>query len=787
MSDLKLSVLINAIDKFSAPAQKIAGVSEQLATRLHDGQKALQALGRKGQAVQRMKALETRLGRSAAAMDKATGRTAALGRELAATATPTRKLQGAFETARRKSDALKQQHKQQRDELRQLRRELRGAGIDTRKLGDAQRQIAGDIEAATRKMEKLAEVSGKETVAQAQYEKKLQIAANASLVAGGLERMGRGALGLLSQPMAQMRSVERSKGELASLGIEESGLATITQRGRELSTQLAGVTTSDFVSAAYDIKSGIASLSDDGVADMTAMAALTAKATKAHVGQMTSLFATGYGTFKDSLYAEASDQEFGAILSASLAKSVKQFKTDGSKMQQAIQSMGSGLAQSGIALADQFTALGMLQQKMEAGVAGTTLSALERSAGQAQARFRQMGMAIETLDANGNLRTLPDLLTDMQQEFGDQYTTEIGAQIQQAFGSEEAMKFFRALWGQQDAFRANAQALEAAQQQGDAFTRAMARRMDSNMDARLQVLQQRWDVIKEKIGTALIPALESLTPWLEKIADGIARFVDGNGTMVSTLVGLAGVIGLIATVAAPALTAIASLTAAIAYFGYLSKKSAAATALANGGGGKGWRGLAKKAGGFARGRLGLLGAGIATLAVGSTLMDGQLSGGEKAASVTQDVGHIGGALAGAAAGAALGSVIPVVGTAIGGLIGSIAGGMGGGWLGEKVAGVFSSDDSENSPASRLAQAAHPVKTAAAATVLGPALAWSPAMADTPSAAAGSVQHNDHSTHSYQLTIQQLPGEDQQAFTERIMREFERFNQQRGREMVGDGV
>ena len=87
MSDLKLSVPITAIDKFSAPAQKIAGVCEQLATRLHDGQKALQQLGRKGQAVQRMKALKTRLGRSASEMDKATRRTAALGRELAATTT----------------------------------------------------------------------------------------------------------------------------------------------------------------------------------------------------------------------------------------------------------------------------------------------------------------------------------------------------------------------------------------------------------------------------------------------------------------------------------------------------------------------------------------------------------------------------------------------------------------------------------------------------------------------------------------------------------------------------
>lgn len=36
MSDLKLSVLITAIDKFSAPAQKIAGVSEEMAARFNE-------------------------------------------------------------------------------------------------------------------------------------------------------------------------------------------------------------------------------------------------------------------------------------------------------------------------------------------------------------------------------------------------------------------------------------------------------------------------------------------------------------------------------------------------------------------------------------------------------------------------------------------------------------------------------------------------------------------------------------------------------------------------------
>jgi len=793
MSDLKLSVLINAIDKFSAPAQKIAGISEKMASRLHDGQQALQNLGSKGQAVQRMKALKTRLGQSAAEMDKATTRTAALGRELAATTSPTKKLQREFETARRKSDALKQRHKQQREELRQLRGELRGAGIDTRKLGEAQRNIADDMEAATRKMEKMARVSEKVTAAKAKYDKALQRAANVSLVAGGLDRVGSGALGMVSQPIMQMRMVERSKGELASLGIEKSGVDQITQRGREMSTRLAGVTTSAFVSAAYDIKSGIETLSDAGVADMTEMAALTAKATKASVGQMTSLFATGYGAFKKSLYAGASDQEFGEILSASLAKSVQQFKTDGAKMQQAIQSMGSGMAESGISLADQFTALGMLQQKMEAGVAGTTMNALERSAGQAQARFEKMGIDIETLDENGNLRKLPDLLADMQYAFGDNYTTEIGTQIQQAFGSEEAVKFFKALWGQQKTFRANAKALEEAQRQGDAFTRTMAKNMDSNMDARLQVLQQRWDVIREKIGAALIPALEKLTPYLEKAADWIARFVDGNGAMTTALVTFVGGIGLIATVTAPVITALAALQVALAHTGYAARKAAAHTSMASlaggGGKGKGWRGLAGKAGGFMKGKMGLIGAGIGALTIGSTLMDGQLSGGEKAAAVTKDVGGIGGALAGAAAGAALGSFIPVVGTAVGGLIGSIAGGMGGGWLGEKIAGVFSSDsdDKDNSPANRISDAANPIKKAAAVTVAGTALALSPAMADVPVAGAANVQHHDNSTHSYQLTIHQQPGEDPETLTQRILAEIDRRREQGERERLSDDV
>ena len=97
------------------------------------------------------------------------------------------------------------------------------------------------------------------------------------------------------------------------------------------------------------------------------------------------------------------------------------------------------------------------------------MAALERSAAQAQARFEDAGLGVRTLDERGNILAPDQLLQQMQREFGDQYTTEIGAQIQQAFGSEESVKFFKALWGQGQALRDNAAALDEAATQGRAL------------------------------------------------------------------------------------------------------------------------------------------------------------------------------------------------------------------------------------------------------------------------------------------------------------------------------
>ena len=127
-------------------------------------------------------------------------------------------------------------------------------------------------------------------------------------------------------PVAAIFETRKALGELSSVGVEDLG--ALENAAKDFSDTWAGTTKADFITAAYDIKSGIASLSDEGVAQYTALAGLTAKATKASVGEMTSLFATGYGIYK-GYYSSLSDEEFGQIFSAGIAKSVQQFKTDG--------------------------------------------------------------------------------------------------------------------------------------------------------------------------------------------------------------------------------------------------------------------------------------------------------------------------------------------------------------------------------------------------------------------------------------------------------------------------
>ena len=187
-----------------------------------------------------------------------------------------------------------------------------------------------------------------------------------------MQEVGSQITGAVLSPVEATFETRRAIGELASLGVKDLGV--VEDAARQFSDQWAGTTKADFIAAAYDIKSGIATLSDEGVAEFTSLAGLTAKATKSTVGEMTSLFATGYGIYKN-YYDDMSDIEFGEMFSAGIAKSVQQFKTTGSEMASSIESLGASATNANVPLEEQLTILGMLQGTMSGSEAGTKYAA----------------------------------------------------------------------------------------------------------------------------------------------------------------------------------------------------------------------------------------------------------------------------------------------------------------------------------------------------------------------------------------------------------------------------
>ena len=219
--------------------------------------------------------------------------------------------------------------------------------------------------------------------------------------------------------------------ELKSLGVVD--LAAVEAAAKSFSDTWAGTSKSDFISAAYDIKSGIASLTDEGVAQFTELSGLTAKATKSTIGEMTSLFATGYGIYKD-YYSDLSDMEFGEIFSAGISTAVKNYKTSGSQMAQSISTLGATATSANVPLEEQLAILGMMQATMSGSEAATKYKALLNTAVSAGDK-----LGLSFLDANKQLRSMPEILGILHTKYGDTIDAMEKKEIKEAFGSDEAV------------------------------------------------------------------------------------------------------------------------------------------------------------------------------------------------------------------------------------------------------------------------------------------------------------------------------------------------------------
>lgn len=339
-----------------------------------------------------------------------------------------------------------------------------------------------------------------------------------------MTELGSSIAGAALAPVEATFETRRALGELASLGVKD--LEAVEDAARSFSDQWAGTSKADFISASYDIKSGIASLTDEGVADFTTLAALTGKATKSTVGEMTSLFATGYGIYK-GFYDDLTDLEFGEMFSAGISKSVQQFKTTGSEMAAAIESLGASATNAKVPLEEQLSVLGMLQATMSGSEAGTKYAAFIQSAAKGG---EELGLAF--VDANNQIKSLPEILDLLRGKYGDTIDAIEKQEIATAFGTDEAVDLIDLLYSKTGELQDNVLSLYDAMGQGTAVASEMASAMNETEPEKFERLQQQLHNVAEAAGSTLLPVVNDLMEGAAGVIQKGAEWIENHQNLV---------------------------------------------------------------------------------------------------------------------------------------------------------------------------------------------------------------------------------------------------------------
>jgi hypothetical protein len=357
---------------------------------------------------------------------------------------------------------------------------------------------------------------------------------------GALVGVGTALAGFAVLTVKSTNATTKALGEMAAIGFQD--IASLENAATEFSSQFAGYTKPDFIAAAYDIKSAIYTLSDVAIGEYTKIAALTAKATKATVAQMTSLFGTGYGIYKD-FYRDLSDFDFAGMLSGGISQAVISFKTTGPELAGAISNLGASATSALRPLEEQLTVLGLLSATMSGPESGTMYRAFIKSVAQAGER-----LGVSFVDQKNNLLPIADILEKIKGKYGETVDAMEKLQLQEAFGRIESLGVVDLLLPKIADIRSNMAAVKQAMQDGTETTLQMAQAMNEDLGAQLELLSQRIHNSAESLGKTLLPMVAPLVKSVSDAAMAFGKWAEANPILTKIGMAFALVAGAVGTV-----------------------------------------------------------------------------------------------------------------------------------------------------------------------------------------------------------------------------------------------
>lgn len=577
-NDVKVQVLLKAVDQATRPFKSIQTASKTLSGDIRDTQKSLRELNGQASRIDGFRKTSAQLAVTGHALEKAKAEVEALGTQFKNTERPTRAQAQVLESAKRSADELQKKYNSLTESVKRQQRELGAAGINTRNLANDEKGLKSRISETTlqlnRQREALARVSAQQAKLNAvkqRYQAGKALAGNAaSMGAAGVGMATTGIFAGVGLLKPGYDFAQKNSELQAVLGVakESTEMAALRKQARQLGDNTAA-SADDAASAQIIIaKAGGDVPAIQAATPVTLNMALSNKRTMEENAGLLMGIKSAFQLSNDKV------AHIGDVLSMTMNKTAADF--DG--LSDALTYAAPVAKNAGVSIEETAAMAGALHDaKITGSMAGTgsraVLSRLQAPTGKAYDAIKELG--VKTSDSKGNTRPIFSILKEIQQSFE-----------KNKLGTGQRAEYMKTIFGEEASSAANVlmsaastgklDQLTAAFKASDGKTEELVKIMQDNLGGDFKEFQSAY----EAVGTDLFDQQESSIRKLVQTATGYVLKLDNwiqrnkglaqsLGTIVAAGVGIIGMIGAIGLIAWPVITGVNAIIAAASALGVI--------------------------------------------------------------------------------------------------------------------------------------------------------------------------------------------------------------------------
>lgn len=519
--DLRLQVILSAVDKFTKPFKSAQASNKKMAETLRQSKQQLKELNNQAKQIDGFKKTKQSLDSASQAYQQATAKVSRLARELSTVQNPTRAQSRELDRAKAAAAKLKTETGTLSASLQRQREALKGSGISTRQLSQAQIKLNSDIASTSRRLQQ----QEQQLKRVANQEKRMSAAKNSYQNAMGVRnKMAGSGAGMLASGVGLGYAAKKvlvpgydfeigmSKVQaLTRLDKNSDDYKMLREQARDLGATTAFTANEVAQGQAFYAMAGFKPEQIKNAMSGTLSMSLAGDIDLATTADIGSNILTGFKLNSNEM------NRVSDALVATFTRSNVNLTMLGDTMKY-VAPVASGL---GVDLETAAVAAGKLGDAgIQGSMAGTGLRSIlgrlaepPKMAGEALDKLK-----IKTRDAKGNLRQFTDILAELDKKTKKMGTAERAGLFKHIAG-EEAFSALSVLVDQAGSGQLQAMIAEIKAAKGEA--EKVAKTMTDNLDGDLKNLTSAYEDVGIQIFGGADSPLRDIT---KRVTDLISKF-----------------------------------------------------------------------------------------------------------------------------------------------------------------------------------------------------------------------------------------------------------------------